>query len=538
MKRHPILSSITRRPARLTLWLALACALGFFAPLKSFILQWIIDSGSMECALSGLLLGVAVTVTSHALEYLCRRTYTGMACDALDQLRCRVMRAVLSRSMDQARGENDALYISALSTDMRALYDEFFMPLFNLVFWGAILLCAVGMYLFVSPLLLIVVALMSVPPLILPRVLGARLSKERSAFSEEMGRYTHRVKELLAGFEVIHLFGRERAYARLHAEASRENARAEERVQQGVNTTIVATSFLGNGTFIVVLFFGMLLVFAGRITLGYMVTASQLANFIIQPCQYLSQNYARLRATRPIRERLEALMRERPDEDGERGESPADGSVVCEEVGFAYPGAAPVLRGLSLTAREGEKIALTGASGCGKSTLAKVICRSVRGYTGSVRVGGAEVRWVPRRELNGFVGYIGQKTFLFDDTIYNNICLYEDFPRERVAQAVRVAGLEEYVSALADGLDTRVTENGGNLSGGQAQRIGIARAALRRYRVILADEITASLDGQTAARVMDNLLALDATVIAITHDTAEASLSRFDRVYRIEDGRV
>lgn len=102
----------------------------------------------------------------------------------------------------------------------------------------------------------------------------------------------------------------------------------------------------------------------------------------------------------------------------------------------------------------------------------------------------------------------------------------------------RLSGLAAYIASLPEGLDTRITENGRNLSGGQAQRIGIARAANRGYRVILADEITASLDEATPQQVMDNLLNMDATVIAVTHDTQGEFMKRFDSVYRIEDGKA
>lgn len=538
MKDGTVLCAVMKKRRGVALWLMLSMGVGFFAPLKSFILQWIIDSQSVRRALLCLLGGVLVTVTSHVLELSSRRVYTKLACGAMADIRCRVMRKALARTMERAQNEEDAAYLSVLSADLRMLYDECFTPLFNIVFWGAILLCAIGMYLFVSPLLLLVVAVMSVPPLILPRLLNQRLARAREFFSENMARYTQRVKETLAGYETIRLFAREEHYEQAHAREAEENARSEERVQQSVNDTIVAASFLSNGTFIVILFFGMLQVFEGRISMGYMVTASQLANFIIQPCQFISQNYARLRSTRGIRARIEELMRaDVPAARAKENAVPVDAGVECDAVAFAYPGKQErVLDGLSLHIQSGEKSALVGESGCGKSTLAKLLCRYHEDYRGSIRIGGAELRDIAESELLGCVGYISQKTFLFDDTIRNNITLYAAYPDEAVAEAVRISGLESMIAFLPDGLDTHIQENGKNISGGQAQRIGIARAAVRGYRLILADEITASLDEKTAEEVMSNLLAMNATVIAITHDTQGAFMQRFDSVYRMEAG--
>lgn len=538
--QHPtVLSFLTAQRGRVALWLLLSAGIGFFAPLKSFILQWIIDAQTARHALLCLLAGVVITIASHGFELSCRTVFTGLACRATDGIRRRVMREILARPMEQAQREEDAAYLSTLTADMRTLYDEYFTPLFNAVFWSAVLLCAVGMYLFVSPALLLVVAVMSVPPLILPQLLNRRLARARGAFSGEMARYTQRVKEILAGYETLRLFGREAKYRAAHEEASAQNAAGERRVQQHVNETVVASSFLANGTFIVILFFGMVQVFSGKITIGYMVTASQLANFIIQPCQYISQNLARMRSTQGIRAHMESLMEEKPrTQEGGTG-CPEDGSVICEGVAFAYPGTEkPVLRELTLSVGDREKAALVGMSGCGKSTLAKLLCRYYETYAGSIRVGGAELRGISRAALLHHVGYISQKTFLFDDTIRHNISLYEDFTEGQMEEAVRRSGLADYVAALPGGLDTRIAENGRNLSGGQAQRIGIARAAIRGYRVILADEITASLDEATSQQVMDNLLDMDATVIAITHDTQGAFMGRFDSIYRIEDGQA
>ena len=123
-------------------------------------------------------------------------------------------------------------------------------------------------------------------------------------------------------------------------------------------------------------------------------------------------------------------------------------------------------------------------------------------------------------------------------TLRHNICLLEDFSDEQLAHAVAAAGLADWVATLPEGLDTVLSENGKNLSGGQRQRIGIARLALRKYDLIIADEITASLDPETSAQVMQNLLSMPCMVVAITHDTSGAFMQEFDKIYRVENGVV
>ena len=125
---------------------------------------------------------------------------------------------------------------------------------------------------------------------------------------------------------------------------------------------------------------------------------------------------------------------------------------------------------------------------------------------------------------------------MFHDTIRNNICLYEEFPEEQLKKAIQLAGLTEFVDSLDQGLDTVISENGKNVSGGQIQRIGIARLIIRNYDVIIADEITANLDENTTEAIMNNLLSLQCMLIVITHDTRSEFMNQFDSIYEIQDG--
>lgn len=159
-------------------------------------------------------------------------------------------------------------------------------------------------------------------------------------------------------------------------------------------------------------------------------------------------------------------------------------------------------------------------------------------YTGNILFNGRQVREISRQNFYKHVGYIAQSAYLFNDTIRNNICLLESFSDGQLRHAINSAGLTEWIASLPDGLDTMISENGKNLSGGQRQRIGIARLTLRKYDLIIADEITASLDPETSQQVMDNLLTMSCMVIAITHDVSDTFMQRFDKIYQISSGII
>ena len=538
MKHRTVNDYFKQQWPRLILFAAFTLGVSFFAPLKNFQLKWLIDSKSKQEALGYMGLVFAITFSSWFFERLSRRSFTKIACGAVEQVRQRILEQVLHRTVAQYNAEGDAAYLSLLTTDLRTLYDDYYMSLFNIVFWGGIMLCALAMYLYISPVMLLAILLVTIPPLVLPRRMNERLKATRDAFSLQMADYTQQLKELLGGFEIIRSFLREDAYAALHQKAARKARESELDYQQSLNAMVTNTSLISNLIFPVVMLVGLFLAFDGRLTMGTVSTAASMANFVITPCHQIAQCWAKVKSSQGIRQRLEAAMAE--PQAAEQGEpiGPID-SIQCETVRFAYPNTAePVLKDASLTVDAAQKVALVGESGCGKSTLAKLLFQYYPDYSGDILFNGRQVRTLDRTALYRRVGYIAQTAYLFHDTIRNNICLHEDFPDEQLAHAIAAAGLTDWVASLPDGLDTVISENGKNLSGGQRQRIGIARLALRSYDLIIADEITASLDPDTSQQVMENLIAMPCMVVAITHDVAGSFMHQFDKVYRVEHGVV
>ena len=538
MKHRTVNDYFKQQWPRLILFAAFTLGVSFFAPLKNFQLKWLIDSKSKQEALGYMGLVFAITFSSWFFERLSRRSFTRIACGAVEQVRQRILEQVLYRTVAQYNAEGDAAYLSLLTTDLRTLYDDYYMSLFSIVFWGGIMLCALAMYLYISPVMLLAILLVTIPPLVLPRRMNERLKATRDAFSLQMAGYTQQLKELLGGFELIRSFLREDAYAALHQKAARKARESELDYQQSLNAMVTNTSLISNLIFPVVMLVGLFLAFDGRLTMGTVSTAASMANFVITPCHQIAQCWAKVKSSQGIRQRLEAAMAE--PQVAEQGEPIGRiDSIQCETVRFAYPNTAePVLKDASLTVDAAQKVALVGESGCGKSTLAKLLFQYYPDYSGDILFNGRQVRTLDRTALYRRVGYIAQTAYLFHDTIRNNICLHEDFPDEQLAHAIAAAGLTDWVASLPDGLDTVISENGKNLSGGQRQRIGIARLALRSYDLIIADEITASLDPDTSQQVMENLIAMPCMVVAITHDVAGSFMHQFDKVYRVEHGVV
>ena len=521
-------------------WLTFTFGVAFFAPLKSFQLKWLIDAQSEQEALKWIILVFVITIVSFLLETTCRRIYTHMACEAVDEMRKSIMKSTLNRRYIEYREEKDAAYISLLTTDCRILYDDYYMSLFELVFWGGIMLVALLMFVYLNPILLLVTIMVSVPPIVFPRFMNTTLRNSRSAFWAEMEQYTNHIKELLSGFEVIRNFLYIEVYLQKHRKSSEKVRGYEEKYQQNLNTVVMSTSLMSNLIFAIMLLVGIFMVYNGNITLGTMTTATSLVNFVISPCHRIIQAYAKLKATKSIREKFEFILNRETEEISGAGTcTEAIGGLYCKDLCFAYPNhSSATLNGIRFSLNPNEKIAVVGESGCGKSTFAKILYQYDTTYSGSIWFGKRELREMDPVFLYTKVGYMAQDTYLFNDTIRNNICLYTQYDDAELEAALLVAGLKEFLDTLPEGLDAIVGENGNLISGGQRQRIGIARLVIRKYELIIADEITANLDVETTEQVMSNLLKLPCSMIVITHNTSGKFMKQFHAVYKMEQGHM
>ena len=182
MKKATVNDYFRHHWVKLMLFALFTAAVSFFAPLKNFQLKWLIDSKSKQEALGYMGLVFLITFTSWFFERLSRRSFTKLACGAVEQVRGQVMERVLRRPVSQYQREGDAAHLSLLTTDLRTLYDDYYMSLFNIAFWGGIMLCALGMYLYISPVMLAAILLVTVPPLVLPRKMNERLKAPETLF--------------------------------------------------------------------------------------------------------------------------------------------------------------------------------------------------------------------------------------------------------------------------------------------------------------------------------------------------------------------
>jgi ATP-binding cassette, subfamily B, bacterial MsbA len=234
-----------------------------------------------------------------------------------------------------------------------------------------------------------------------------------------------------------------------------------------------------------------------------------------------------------------ALQEEVEEHAGAHVLPPFSREVEFDEVSFGYDASVPILRGISLTARAGEVVAIVGSSGAGKTTLVNLLPRFHDVTGGVLRVDGVDMRHATLRSLREQIAIVTQETILFNDTVWNNICYGQPgMTEERVYAAARAALAHDFITALPEGYQTILGERGQRLSGGQRQRLAIARALLKDSPILILDEATSELDSESELLVQKALanLMTERTVFVIAHRLS--TIRRADKIIVLEDGVI
>jgi ABC-type multidrug transport system fused ATPase/permease subunit len=282
------------------------------------------------------------------------------------------------------------------------------------------------------------------------------------------------------------------------------------------------------------IFGGFLICFGHQdVTIGLLVAYNAYFNYLAEKMLSVAEGYASLSQAIPAFERIRELFdapEEAPIAPLRVEDVPSSCEIEFQGVSFAYPGSPPILSGFDLVLRPGDKVAVTGASGKGKSTVVQLLLRFLSPTSGRILMGGRDVADVPLPLYLGRFSYVAQSTYLFNLSIRENIAMgWPSAPLDLVVDAARRVRMHDFIESLPDKYDTPVRHGAFNLSGGQAQRIALARALVREPEILVLDEFTSALDPRTEAEILDELFDLfgHKTLLCVTHSANVAA--RFSR---------
>ncbi len=346
----------------------------------------------------------------------------------------------------------------------------------------------------------------------------------------------------LLNFETVKYFGAEAREARRYDSAMELYQVAALKTSYSLAFLNFGQSFLITTGLVVVMVLAAVGVQAGTMTVGDFVLVNAYMIQITMPLNFLGTVYREIRqALVDMGEMFDLL--EQPPEVADKPDAPdikvSGGHVSLRDVHFGYDQERPILKGVDLDVPAGQNVAIVGPSGSGKSTIGRLLFRFYDVTAGSLSIDGQDVRDVTQTSLHDAIGVVPQDTVLFNDTIRYNIAYGKDGATlSEIEDAARAAQIHDFIVALPDGYETTVGERGLKLSGGEKQRVGIARTLLKNPPILLLDEATSALDSGTEHEIQDalSLAAQGRTVITIAHRLS--TIADADRIVVLADGQI
>jgi ATP-binding cassette subfamily B protein len=346
----------------------------------------------------------------------------------------------------------------------------------------------------------------------------------------------------LLNYETVKYFGNEAHEARRYDVGRRRYEVAAIR-----STRTLSLLNIGQGTIISAGLVSVMVmagagVVDGTMTLGDFVAVNTFLIQLYMPLNMLGFAYREIRSALVNMEKMFGLL-EIPGEIADKPGAPAlqvnGGEIVFDHVDFHYEKARPILHDVSFRVAPGNTVAIVGSSGAGKSTVSRILFRFYDVAGGSVRIDGQDIRDVTQKSLRAAIGVVPQDTVLFNDSIFYNICYGRpDCTREEVEQAARLARIHDFIMALPQGYETTVGERGLKLSGGEKQRVAIARTILKNPHILLFDEATSALDTRTEQEIQRSLeeVSRGRTTVVIAHRLS--TIINADEIVVLDRGRV
>ena len=478
---------------------------------------------------------IAIFTFGMWLAYLAKPRFVAKA---IGQYKEFVFQKISQKGISAFAGENTSFYISALSNDANTIETDYLCNIFLLIDDILLFVGALGLMMWYSPLLTAIGIALALLPVAASVLAGNRVAEAEKKVSQKNESYMSTLTDSLSGFSVVKSFKAEAAMCRLFTERIREVTEAKT-VRRKIMIMVQCMGMIAG----IIAQFGVFIAGAALATNGHAISAGtliafvNLMNYVVNPIGSVPQYLAQCKASCALIDKLADALESNVREEGLESKGSLKCGITINDLSFGYEAEKPVLQDVSFIFDAGKSYAIVGASGSGKSTLLNLLMASHSGYSGSICYDETELRQISSESLYEIVSVVQQNVFIFNASIRDNITMFSDFPKEEVDRAITLSGLSKLIAQRGE--DYLCGENGSGLSGGEKQRISIARSLLKKSQVLLVDEATAALDAQTAFHVSNAILDLDnLTRIVVTHALDENLLKRYDCVLTLKNGHI
>ena len=508
-------------------------------------LQPIIDvglTGDGRAFVTTTAAAVIIACLSELSFYIENIIKNGVVISYTKNLRIHYFRTFFQQDIARFLEKDSAEYLSKLTVDAEVIgqkYCESMLRLYKSLWSLAISSVCIASARWELAIYVLVISCISVN---LPRLFQGKANASEQDYLESSSAHIKLAQESIRNYLVIRLFKLRPSQLEQYEQAVSAVERRDNTRKKRAFAVDAAAGAISSIGFILVIALCMVFVLQGKLSVGYTMSVSQLLGGIQFPFEILPGYLVAYRSGRDLYWTNEAELQK--DVKAEGGKTlrltPTDNRMEINQMSFSYNTDHPaILDGVSLSLDLKKKYAVVGESGSGKSTLAKIVMGLLEPSCGDVWLNGVPLCEIDKSSLYDVITYQDQSACFFNGTIKENIVLGEQLPENTWRQIITASCLDGLLDKLPEGEFTVIEENGKNISGGEAQRICLARCLARRPSFIIFDEIAAALDTQNAAAIEKSILSLENTgILQITHRIAEENMRQYDSIFVLKGGRI
>lgn len=449
------------------------------------------------------------------------------------------VKGVFGKNISEFHKENNAKYISSLTNDFNLLEVNLTDSIYEI---GVCLLnffAGIWMIATVTPWVILLALGVMCLSIIFSMVTSKPVSRHMKERSNLFEGYTSYTKEVLSAFHIIKSNNlRERVQNSF-------NAKSEEVQQKGyvidkiLSYIQASENALMNLMMYTVCAVCGFMAIKGTITIGGVFLVVQGFQKVMWPVMNMTEQLPKIFTVKDLMKKIEETLQNEDNYEETVAFKDFKEGIILENVDFGYEESDKILENVQLELKRGGKYLIVGPSGGGKSTLLKLLRKYFNPTKGEILIDGHSLKDIKKQDFFSQVANVEQQVFIFEDTLRNNITLYKDYSEEEIEEALKKAGLTDFVASLPDGLDTMIYDNGKNISGGERSRVVIARGLLAHASIIFLDEAFAALDMERAKEIEESILALEGvTVINVSHVLFKDTKHRYDKVLKVNHQQV
>lgn len=451
---------------------------------------------------------------------------------AMEDFKLNMMSSYLTKD-NEMKTSNILNIVTDLSEQISEMYVKPFLTIVRMI----IMFIGAAFAIFMNQkVVLLVVFLVGWIPLIYSKLSSSKTQKSRREYIQTNEQFISKSKEIVDGYDLIKSFKIENRILNIFKnlniknENARYNADKDRSFYSSVSISISSIVYVASqlAAFSFVIF--------KVISVGQFMMVIQLSNFVQQPLSVIPEMYSVMKSMEDqVSSKLKMINE--TNKDTRNSKFDFDDKISVKNLEYSY-GDNLVLNDISFDLEKGKKYAIIGESGSGKSTLAKILLGRLEDYKGSIKIGQDELKDINRKSLYSGIVPVNQEVFMFNDTIKENICLYNEFSDDRVEYAIQKSESSKLIDSLPNKLNTIYGENMRDFSGGEKQRISIARCLIRDCDMIILDEPTSALDFKNSRLIENTILSLKQTALVITHKLDEKILKKYDEVFVLVGGKI